>query len=185
MTDIWFLYPAAVMATLAIMYATHTVVSRSRKRQHELAAAAEATKADYEALYTFLDDDTVPESLKSAAFSFHKSVTDRSVALEVANFVCEDKEIEMTEAMVEFDREIEAFRAGNRTSYDRLRTIISSGMAAMLLRWPETASVFERAAFDSALESERELSNAVVVKSVKARKNHDDTHFGGTLAHGW
>ncbi|KRA42068.1 hypothetical protein [Devosia sp. Root635] len=184
MTDLWFLYPVAVLATLAIMYATHTINRASHRRQHDLAAAAEAIKAHYDALYELLDDDDVPENLKSAAYAFHKSVTDRGVALEIANFVCSDAEIEPTDAMVQFDKDVEAFRLTNRPAYDRFRTIISSGMAAMLLRWPETADVFERAAFEAAIESERqrEISNAVVVRSVRSNKNHDDPHFGGTLA---
>lgn len=187
MSDIWFLYPVAVMAVFSIMYATHISMTRSRLRQRDLSAAAAATKAHYDALYELLDDESVPENLKSAAFSFHKSVTDRAAALEVANFVCSKVEIERTEAMDEFDRDVEAFRAVNRTAHDTFRTIISSGMAAMLLRWPETANVFQRAAFETALESERqrEISNAVVMKSVKSRKDHDDNHFGGSLAHGW
>lgn len=168
-----FMDPSLILALIGgvVLSQTSIMVTRRRvalqKRTEELERAAELLSIHNDHTAKFLDDVAAPDFLKDALVDFGDAIDMPEVAHEYAVIVKNKSKVENSEASKQIAAALNALR-GHRTDLAQsFEVAVNTGVVAMLLRWPETAKIFEEAIARAASEP----SNVTLVTRVSKSNN--------------
>lgn len=143
---------------------------KSEKRAEELNRAADMLEIHNMHLVSFLNDSAAPDLLKDLLVDFGDAISSEHAAHEYACRLTDRRNSEISEATKPILLLIGELRKHRVDLAQNFELAVSTGVIAMLLRWPETARVFEQAMSQVATEPGRDIGFATrIVGSQRSR----------------
>ena len=169
----WLVAAAVVAGTTVLSVLLMYWSSQFRMRTIDLTSAAEALDAHYDAVARIVDDPAVSDKFKDGLLLLSGSVSDREIARQLlASFYDGslfkapiDDDASLTQA------ELERLKAHRPDLLQDFQTAIGAGLAALFLRWPETAAIFKQMAASMAADQRKEITLVNQVSVLGTRKN--------------
>ena len=115
------------------------------------------------ALGAFLDSSEAPVALKRLLIDFSDAIADRRVVLLVAKRIPSFDWADESAVSDDLAYELKALRRTNADLFDDFITSITTGLFAAVLRWPETAILFETLSARLAASPRRDMRMVVTV----------------------
>jgi hypothetical protein len=136
---------AVVMAFALCAVLLRSYLNRLDVRRENVRVAKMALESHYRAVGEVLDDPTPSKDLKLSLCNFSEMVTDREFGIFLAEFLSNE---EFDEARLSAHaRRLHEERNQLAKTYPHLRSAfgvaVESGVAASLLRWPDTSGAFK------------------------------------------
>lgn len=156
-TDPIWIALAVVVAMACVALAVRRAAVRARRRAHELTIAADALEAHIRALETVLAEPSLSIDIRRSLAQFSEATSDRRVARVLVKRLSSPSGFEREDERFPFHDELDRLRRIRPELVEEIRTLVTSGTFAMILRWPETASAFERLAEDLVVDQKRGL----------------------------
>ena len=154
-----------------------------RRREHFLRKAERLTHAAQNldthsgALERFVEDGAAPIQLKEILLHFSGAISHKDMARQCAHALVADEHASISDeariVMHQLD-ELRVDRPGLAQAFD---VTVLSGLLYMLLRWPETAKVFEEATSRIASDPTRGVGFAA--KAARIQSDGPPEHLGG------
>ncbi len=153
-----------------------------RRRERILKSAERLTNArtlldaHVAAFDAFVNDPASPEHLKTILVSFGDTISNPKMAHECAHALVKHKRGLASEDALAVIEELDVLRSHRANLAQAFDVSVMSGFFYMLLRWPETAQVFEEAASRIAIDPTRGMG--FVAKAAQMQASHSPTRTG-------
>jgi hypothetical protein len=176
--DGWFAVATVISVTAALTMWINTQRFRSRRRAQQLKDAARALEAHYVAVSKLIDDPAFPNSAKPMLVALTEGISRKEVAEKLAAAFTDGTLFAKTGPKPPFSDELEKLYNTRRDLADAFHTAVASGLAALFLRWPENAALFERMSVEISTDVRKE--GAVFRKLAEITKRmFDSEHSSG------
>jgi hypothetical protein len=189
--DTQILLPVAVAISICVVVAAYLKARsrRHRERLIELTVAHQALEAHYSAMKTLCSDGALSAPLLTMLVGMSHGLSSHRVAQYiVSEFTKGSLEHKRRTSSGDVDRELENLRKTRIDLYGEFEKAMKSGLIALLLRWPDTASAFKAFMAQSAsderveVEATTKISRYVSKMDHKMSHSHSDMHDNGMVA---
>ena len=144
-------------------------VKERLRRRAEHASNAATLLAAHDAMFeSFVDDVAAPDILKSILVSFGDAISSHRTASDFAQFITTHKGIEPPDDGGFVLNELDQLRKHRGDLVEKFDGAIVTGFYYMILRWPDTARVFEDAATTMATNPRRGISLAARMANMQS-----------------
>jgi len=172
---------AALSGLLGVMVSeVHFYVLRKRERILRRAArlthAAQNLDAHTEAFEKFVNDAASPSYLKDILIHFGDAISNQDTAIQCAKALIGDKAPSIPDEAHTVMGSLNELRSHRSDLAEAFDITIMSGVMYMLLRWPETAQVFEEAA--SGIASDPTKGVGFATKAARLQSKGPAIHAG-------
>lgn len=190
-SDTQILLAAAVLFSVCVVLTAYLkALSRQhRERLIELNVAHDALAAHYHAMQKLCSDGAVSESLMTMLIGMSNGLSNHRVAQYIVSEF-EKGSLDRrgtTVGVGEVHRELENLRKTRVDLFEEFETAMRSGLIALLLRWPDTASEFKAFMAKAVLnervgvEATTKISRYVSKMDYKKDHPHNNMHDSGML----
>ena len=108
----------------------------------------------------FMDDVASPEILKEVLLDFGESISSHKAAIDFADLIVRHKTLDVSERTKPVLSTLDTLRKSRVDLAQNFDGAILTGLYYMLLRWPDTARVFEDAAANMAVDPRKSVTFA-------------------------
>ena len=170
---------SAMFAVIALSAFWINVKSaRTRRREQELRSAAVALDAHYDAVERLVGDPAVSEEAKAFLVLLTEAISDQKIAEQIGPAIASgspDDQISRSHDVVEEIMKTAKVRPDIGRDF---HVAFSSGLAALFLRWPSNASLFQNFSVEMVADTRKEKIVAEKLAEI-ARRIKDGDHNGG------
>jgi hypothetical protein len=174
---------AAILCAITVEFGVKR--ARLRRRTIQLQTANDLLKAHFRSLKEFVEHPAAPRKTKEKLLIFSKVISDRTKFLEILKQVCDEATFKNgnDQEAKNYEKDLTQLREQNSDLAKTFETTLTSGLAAMFLRYPDASNLLEATMARVYASPRKEFALfAGAVKKDRDNRDHTDIDMEPAVA---